>query len=188
MRPEAASPDWPGVPDPDHSGPRAIAAYLAAYGPSTIENFHGFLARGWMGARQLRGWFAGLGNRLVGVEVEGERRFVLAEDVDDLARARPTKAVRLLGAFDQYVLGPGTDDVHVVAAPSRRLVSKQSGWIAPVVVLGGVVAGTWELAGDVVQVAWFGESGAPPGAALAEEVARLGSIIGRSLEPAVTPI
>jgi hypothetical protein len=188
IRPEAASPEWPGVPDPDEAGPRAIAAYLGAYGPNSIDGFHGFLARGWMGARRLRAWFEALGDRLAEVEVDGERRFVLAEDVADLARTRPTKAVRLLGGFDQFVLGPGTDDVHVVATSRRRLVSKQSGWIAPVVVQAGVVTGTWELAGNVVQIAWFGESGAPPAAALAEEVARLGSLLGRTLEPAVTPI
>jgi Winged helix DNA-binding domain len=187
-RPEAASPDWPGLPDPDEAGPRVIAAYLAAYGPNTLEGFHGFLSRGWMGARRLRGWFAALGDRRADVDVEGERRSVLAEDLDDLAAARPTSALRLLGGFDQFVLGPGTDDVHVITAGRRPLVSKQSGWIAPIVVLGGVVAGTWELADGVVRVGWFEESGPPAAVAIAEEAARLGSILGRPLEPLITMI
>jgi hypothetical protein len=60
-------------------------------------------------------------------------------------------------------------------------VSRQAGWISPVVVAGGLVSGTWELDGERVRVAWFGEAGRPPRAALNSEVARLGSIIEREL-------
>ncbi|HEY6056625.1 MAG TPA: hypothetical protein VIV06_01265 [Candidatus Limnocylindrales bacterium] len=42
-------------------------------------------------------------------------------------------------------------------------VSRQSGWISPVVVAGGVVSGTWEVDAERVTVAWFGEAGAPLG-------------------------
>jgi len=84
------------------------------------------------------------------------------------------------------VLGPGTDDAHVVPAARRRAVSKQSGWIAPVVVAGGNVSGTWELKRDTVEVAWFRESGRPPAEPLAAEVARLSKILGRELAVAVS--
>jgi hypothetical protein len=49
-------------------------------------------------------------------------------------------------------------------------VSKQSGWISPVVVAGGVVCGTWELDREGVRVAWFREAGMPPQSALKAEV------------------
>ena len=158
-----------------------IRAYLAAYGPATTANLRNWLARGRIGARDLRSWFASLGDQLAEVQVDGEPAWVLAEDLDELASARPTKAVRLLGGFDQYVLGPGTTDVHVVSAARRSAVSKQSGWISPVVVAGGAVSGTWSLDGDRVQVAWFGEAGKPPRTALAAEVKRLSSILARDL-------
>jgi hypothetical protein len=103
-----------------------------------------------------------LGDRLARVEVDGERALVQAEDVDELAAVQATRAVRLLPGFDQYVLGPGTADAHVISAARRRRVSKQSGWIASVVVAGGVVTGTWELAGEQVRIAWFEEAGRPP--------------------------
>jgi hypothetical protein len=45
---------------------------------------------------------------LAEVEIDGQPAHVLAEDVDELAAARPGNAVRLLPGFDQYVLGPGT--------------------------------------------------------------------------------
>src|SRR5687768_5165999 len=93
------------------------------------------------------------------VDVDGERALVLVEDVDELAAVKPTRAVRLLPGFDQYVLGPGTADAHVIPAARRRAVSRQSGWIAPVVVAGGVVTGTWELEGGQARIAWFEEAG-----------------------------
>jgi hypothetical protein len=186
MRPEAASSRWAGVPDPDEAAPLAIVAYFGAHGPATIDAFGAWLARGWFGKRRLRTWFGALGDRLAEVEVDGERALVLAEDLDELASTRPTTAVRLLPGFDQYVLGPGTADGHVVPAARRAAVSKQSGWIAPVVVAGGVVCGTWELDGERVRVDWFQEAGRPPRTALEAEVSRLSSILGRALHGGIS--
>ena len=64
-------------------------------------------------------------------------------------------------------------------------MSRQSGWISPVVVVGGVVSGTWKLDGNHVRVAWFAEAGRPPRKALRAEVGRLSSILGRGLEPVI---
>jgi hypothetical protein len=186
MRPDAASVRWAGVPAPDEAAPLAMKAYLRAYGPATVDAFGTWLAGGWFGKRQLRTWFAALGDEVAEVEVEGERAHVLAEDLDELASVRPTPAVRLLPGFDQYVLGPGTGDGHVTPATRRTAVSKQSGWISPVVVARGVVCGAWELDGERVAVAWFGESGKPPMHALDEEVGRLSSIVGRRLTSTIT--
>jgi len=186
MRPEAASSRWAGVPDPDEAAPVAIVAYFGAYGPTTIDAFGNWLAGGWFGKRQLLTWFSGLGRLLVDVEVHGERAHVLAKDLDELASARPTTAVRLLPGFDQHVLGPGTADGHVVPAARRAAVSRQSGWISPVVVAGGVVCGTWELDGDQVRVAWHREAGRLPRNALEAEVARLSSILDRCVRPAIS--
>src|SRR6266508_3202459 len=93
MRPEAASSRWAGVPDPEEAAPAAIVAYIGAYGPTTAEAFLTWLG---FGKRRLRAWFDELGDRLVEVEVDGERALVLAADVDELAAVKPTRAVRLL--------------------------------------------------------------------------------------------
>src|SRR2546430_1096923 len=90
MRPNEASSRWAGVSDPDEAAPIAIAAYLRAYGPATVENFHAWLSRGRISTRQLRTWFTALGDRLGGVDVDGERRYVLAADLHGLASAMPT--------------------------------------------------------------------------------------------------
>ena len=64
-------------------------------------------------------------------------------------------------------------------------MSKQSGWISPVVLAGGVVRGTWGLAGDRVVVEWFKEAGAVQRTALRAEVKRLSGILARELRPEV---
>jgi hypothetical protein len=184
--PGAASARWAGLPDPAEAAPIAIGAYLGAYGPASVDAFGTWMAGGWFGKRRLRALFESLGDRLAEVDVEGEHTYVLAEHLDELASVRPTRTVRLLGGFDQYVLGPGTGDGHVVPAGRRAAVSRQAGWISPVVVAGGVVCATWELEAGVVRVGWFGESGPPPRGAIEEEVARLSSITGRELRAVIS--
>ncbi|HET9346947.1 MAG TPA: crosslink repair DNA glycosylase YcaQ family protein [Candidatus Limnocylindrales bacterium] len=181
-RPEDASPAWSGLPPIEVAAPKAIATYVGAYGPATVDAF-----RRWLGAgsARIRRLVKEHGGRLVEVDVDGEPAFVLDDHVEALAAARPTSAVRLVPGFDAYVLGPGSTDGHVIPRGRRSAVSRQAGWISPVVVAGGVVAGTWLLDGDVVEVTWFGEAGRPPRTALGEEVERLATIVGRELATAV---
>jgi len=185
MLPESASARWTGVPEAEDAAPVAIRAYLGAYGPATMDAFGNWLAGGYFGKRQLRAWFGELEPQLAEVDVEGERAFVLAEDLDELVATPPTPAVRLLPGFDQYVLGPGTGDGRVVPAARRAAVSRQSGWISPVVVVGGVVSGTWEVDGSHVRISWFPETARQPRKALGAEVARLAEILERDLAPAI---
>jgi hypothetical protein len=188
MLPEDASARWAGVPDPMDAAPVALSAYLAAYGPATADAFGNWLAGGWFGKRRLRAWFEELGDELAEVEVDGERRHVLARDLDDLVATPPTLAVRLLPGFDQFVLGPGTADGRVVPAARRAAVSRQAGWISPVVLAGGTVRGTWELDDAHVRIGWFREAGKPPRRALHEEVSRLAAIVGRPLDGTIAVV
>jgi hypothetical protein len=178
-----SNPRWAGIPDLDEAGTRAVEAYFRTYGPATPEHLHYWLGDGLgAGRKRIRSWLAGLGDRLVAVDVDGEPAYVLREDLADLAATPPTSAVRLLPGYDQWVLGPGTADAHVVPPARRRLVSRQ----ANLVVAGGVVSGTWSLTDDQIVITWFAEAGAAPHDALADEVARLGPILGRPLHPTVT--
>jgi hypothetical protein len=180
--PMAASSRWAGVPEPDEAAPVAITSYLRAYGPANADAFGKWIGSGRIGKRRLRAWFDSLGRRAVEVDVGGGRAFVLAEDLDELMSTKPTRTLRLLPGFDQFVMGPGTDDGHVTPAQRRTAVSKQSGWISPVILAGGVVRGTWGLEGDRVLVAWFKEAGAVPRASLRAEVDRLSTIVGREVD------
>jgi hypothetical protein len=181
MVPEAASKQWKGLPDVNGAWPSVVLNYLSAYGPAGPAQFSAWLSRGAIPRGKLTRWFADLGEQLAPVNVEGEELFIRAEDADALAATRPSKQVRLVGGFDQWVLGPGTDDGHVTPAARRRALSKQAGWIAPAVLAGGVVNGTWMIDGGRVCVSWFPEAGKVPVKALDAEVDRLSKIVGSDL-------
>jgi DNA glycosylase AlkZ-like len=131
--PRSWIPDWSGVPDAEEAAHTVIPAYLGAHGPATPATFDAWLTRGVTPKAMLRSWFASLGDRLATVAVDGVECSVMAEDVDALARTRPSREVRLVAGFDQYLLGPGTGDARIVAADRRKAVSRTAGWISPVV-------------------------------------------------------
>ena len=169
--PAARIPRWSGLPDPDEAAERVILSYLAAYGPATVASFDQWLLRG---ATPLRRWFADLGDGVAQVDVDGTTAYLRAEDVDDVAAAKPSTAVRLLPGFDQYVLGPGTSDQNVVPSAHRADVGRAAGWISPVVVRRGRVAGTWKADREIA-VDLFEEP--VPAAALASEIGRVQRLI-----------
>ncbi len=179
--PELASSRWGGLPSVEEAAPITIAAYLRAYGPATADSFGRWIGSGRISKRLVRSWFEALGKRCAEVEIAGTRSYILTEDLDELRATKPTRTVRLVPGFDQFVMGPGTSDGHVTPAGRRSAVSKQAGWISAVVLVGGVVRGTWELDRDRARVACFKEAGPPPRAALRTEVARLAAITGRDL-------
>lgn len=186
VRPDQASRRWTGLPEPDDAAPAALLAYLSAYGPATVDGFSNFISRGRVSKRSLKSWFAALGDRVTAVDVDGTTEYVRTEDLDELAAAKPTKALRLLPGFDQWVLGPGTEDPRIVAPARRAAVSRQAGWISPVVVRGGVVVATWELDGGTIRVGWFAEAGRTPVKALEVAASRLAELVGRELAVAVS--
>jgi hypothetical protein len=176
------NPRWAGVWDLDDAGPYAIAAYFRAYGPATPDQIHYWLGNGLSaGRKRLQSWLQGMGDRLVEVDVAGEAVYVLRDDVDELMAARPTNAVRLLPGHDQWVIGPSTKDRHVVPPARRTPVTRK----ANLIVAGGVVSGTWSVKRNELGMTWFRENGKPPRNALAEEVARLSTILDRPLTPTV---
>ena len=176
------NPRWRGIPDLDDAGPRAVAAYLRAYGPATRDRLHYWLGEGLSaGRRRIEGWFSGLGDRLVAVDVEGTEAYVAREDVEALESSRPSEAVRFLPGHDQWVIGPGTKDAHVTPPSRRDLMTRK----ANPVVVGGVVCGTWARKGDELLVTWLDERRRPD-AAIERESARLVDLLGRDLRLSLT--
>ncbi|MEV0298500.1 winged helix DNA-binding domain-containing protein [Nocardia sp. NPDC050710] len=170
-------PGWRGLPEPDVAAPAAIAAYLGAYGPATPEAFDAWLSRNSLRKTTVRRWFSELGDALTEVDIEGRRAYVLSEYAEELAAATTGQSVYLLGAFDQYILGPGTADTALLAAAHRAKVSRAAGWIAPIVVVNGRIAGTWEISDADLVVSMF--DGAPlPRKQLEATAARVASALG----------
>ena len=171
------NPHWAGIPGLDDAGRHAVTTYFRSYGPASFEGVHYWLGGGLSaGRKRVQGWLSDLADRLAEVEIEGETRHVLREDLDELRATRPTNAVRLLPGHDQWVMGPGTKDVHVTPAPLRDLVTRK----ANPVIAGGVVSGTWTTQGDEVVVTWLGE-GRRPRKALEQGTEELATFRGRPL-------
>ena len=171
------NPRWAGIPDLDDAGPRAVTAYLRTYGPATLEHVHYWLGNGLSaGRRRLDRWIGGLGDQLAAVEVEGTTAYVVREDVPSLLDAHPSEAVRFLPGHDQWVMGPGTKDVHVTPPRLRDVMTRK----ANPLVVGGVVRGTWTRKGDALTVSWL-DARRRPDEAIEQEAARLGGLVGADL-------
>ena len=77
------------------------------------------------------------------VEVDGEPLTALAADVEQMAAAEPAGEVRLLPAFDQYTVAAPRDRDAVLAGGQRARVYRPQGWLSPVLLAGGRIAGVW---------------------------------------------
>ncbi|GAA3230201.1 winged helix DNA-binding domain-containing protein [Actinocorallia longicatena] len=142
----ASLPGWRPAPPVEEAARTVLRAYLGAHGPATPDMFDNWLMRRMSRKGDVRSWFAALEDELTEVSVEGVVMRALTGHVEALTAAEPSGAVRLLGPFDQYVLGAGTDATYLIPAEHRAKVSRAAGWISPVVLHGGAVAGTWDPA------------------------------------------
>lgn len=148
------NPRWGGLPDLDEAGPWAILQYFGTYGPATHQHVHYWLGEGLSAGRgRLRSWLAGLGERLVPVDVEGTSAFVLRDDLDNLLEMEEEpESVWLLPGHDQWLMGAGTKDPHVVPNEVRTAMTRK----ANPVLVDGVVRGTWTREPDgEVTISWF---------------------------------
>ncbi|MGH3094856.1 MAG: winged helix DNA-binding domain-containing protein, partial [Streptosporangiales bacterium] len=162
-------PTW-STPEPDEAGRAAVRAYLGSFGPATHDDFAQWLARNTR-PRVTRPWFASLADELTSVTVDGKHGWLLTADVDELRHTRPSRSVRLLPAFDQYVIAVARD---LIPAEHKHEVSRPAGWISPVVLRGGRVAGVWEVDGSALEVRPFEHIGKH---ALTMEAKRLARVL-----------
>lgn len=183
--PETWLPSWGGLPTTGDAAQLVIRAYLRAYGPATMKAFDAWLTRGRSTKAQIRRWLESVEDRLVTVEVDGHEGYARAEDLDELLATRPTQAVRMLAGFDQYLLGPGTGDTSIVPAQRRKQVSRTAGWISPVVLDRGRVAGVWDLDGDLLTVTLFAPPTSPASRLLRSEADRVAAALGRAVRVCV---
>ncbi|REE95500.1 winged helix DNA-binding domain-containing protein [Thermomonospora umbrina] len=165
--------DLPAPPPVEEAARTVIRAYFGAHGPATVEAFDAWLMRKIHRRKDLKSWFALMDDELTPVEVDGTPMLVLAEHLDELLDTGPATGVRMLGGFDQYVLGAGTNAEYLIPAERRGEVSRAAGWISPVVLHEGTVAGTWDAKDGVDVTLWRDV----PAELLDPEVARVSALL-----------
>jgi hypothetical protein len=173
---------WLGRPleavDPSEAEAEVARRFVLAYGPATVRDF-----AYWAGvyAPDARRMWDRIAGELRPVTVSGAAAFVHARAQLPKPSRNGAPHARLLPNFDAFLLGHKAKDACI--DPKRyKKVFKNAGWIAPVVLLDGRVAGTWSLersaAGLVARVAAFAPLDRAARAAVAAEAEELGAFAG----------
>jgi len=174
---------WESV-EPEQAARAIVRTYLHAYGPAPREQFQRWF--GMTSPAEAARWIKALGDEVTEVDVEGRREWMLADDVAVAESAEPAGVVRLLGGFDHYVVGAPRDAEAVLAPERRDRVYRPQGWLSPVLLVDGRIAGVWshEVAGGrvAVDVEPFERIGADVKAAVETEAERLAEFLGGSAE------
>lgn len=169
--------------DPQAATAAIARRYLAAYGPATYQD----LARWWNGGgvAVARQWISSLGDEVCPVELDGAKAWMLAADAREIRELPPSRSVRLLPAFDQYVVGASLHAEHLLPGDLRPRVYRPQGWISPVLLVNGRMEGTWrhEIKGNRVEVVIEPFVKAPIWVrrAAGQEAERLAAFLGCSL-------
>jgi len=110
--------------------------YLRAYGPATLQDFAHWSLISMAEVRALR--------PLVDSEItEHNALLLLREDMKTLQSAAPEiNSVHLLPYFDVYLLAHRFKE-HFLKPQFYKRVYRNQGWISPVVLINGEIAGVW---------------------------------------------
>lgn len=167
-------PDSPRGPDGDDALAELTRRYFAAYSPATAADF-----TAWAGLPAGRA-IGLIRDELTATDVDGRAGFRLGE-------ATPAGGVRLLPAFDNYVIGYR----HRAALLAAHLHPEvyQGGMIRPVVVRDGAVIGSWALdrRSGRIAVRPFVAFPAAVRKAVSAEVADIGRFLDTSLDVEIRP-
>jgi hypothetical protein len=127
--------------DPDEALLEALRRFLAASGPVTRED----VTRWWgvPSAAQVQKRIERLGEEVTVVDVDGTRAYLLAADAPGVAGAAPSRSVRLLPAFDQFVVTATRQADHLTPGPFKQKIYRPQGWLSPVLLVGGRMDGIW---------------------------------------------
>ena len=168
--------------DGDTAVAEVTRRFLGAYGPAAREDY----ARWWACSPVEAGnRIRALGDEVVEVDVEGWTASMLGKHVEDAAGAAAS-SVRLLPAFDQYVVGATRRRDEILPDAHRSRVYRPQGWLSPVLLVDGRMVGVWrhERKGArlLVRIEPFAKIAARTRAAAEGEAERLAAFTGGALE------
>ncbi len=168
---------------------RLLAGFLRSYGPASLADFSK-----WSGipiAEARLAWGAS-SDELAEVSISGQPAWVLRKDLSALrASALAGRAVSLLAAFDSYLLAHAKKD-HLVEPRHYKRVYRSLGWISPVVLVDGRVAGLWRHSprrggGLTIAVELFAKPSGALREHIEEQAARHGEFLGRPVQTEFAP-
>lgn len=164
----------------DEALARLARRYLAGHGPATAPD----LAT-WSGLpmSDARAAFAHIADELVDLDVAGTQ--MVALDSTDLSPDRDSPP-RLVGRFDDYLLGYRGRDLILDPAYTRRVLD--GGMIQAAVVVAGRIVGTWRLERREVAVWPFTTLPRSSRRALRQEAADIGRFLGVDPAFVVRPV
>jgi hypothetical protein len=121
---------------PDDAVGEMLRRYVAAHGPATRED----VARWWAGTTPAQ--TAKILDRVAErVSVEGETAWIAGGAP---AEAEPAESVRLLPAFDQYVVAATKHAGRLLPDPAlAKRIYRPQGWLSPVLCVDGRFEGLW---------------------------------------------
>jgi hypothetical protein len=132
---------WDDI-DPDAALREIVTRFLDTYGPATHEDF----GRWWgTDAASARKVFAAHADAMVAVTTDGKKAWLTPDGAEQIRRLRAPHGILLLPAFDPYVIAPISARTYTIPDGFVDRVSRTAGWISPVLLVDGVVAGTWSL-------------------------------------------
>jgi hypothetical protein len=125
----------------DEADREVTRRFLAAYGPVTREVY-----RQWLGVSLSRAGalIRSLGDDAVPVDVAGTQAWALRDQLDAIRKAAPEDSVRLLPAFDQYVIVASRDAPNFLPGPFKDRIYRPQGWLSPVLLVNGRMDGVWK--------------------------------------------
>ena len=164
-----------------------LKRYLQAFGPATVQDFAFWAGISVKDAMQI---WRRLQSKMQEVTIEDKPATVLKSDLPSLQETRPVaEALHLLPHFDVYLLGHRSK-THLVDDANYKRVYRAAGWISPVVLVNGRVAGVWSHArrGKVLQVTveLFDKLSRPQYAVIEERAVDVARYLDSNLELAYT--
>ncbi len=128
-------------PDPNEALGRLVERFLRLFPGADLPG----IGRWWGSRYTMREAIEAAGLDLVSVDVEGTVGLALRSDADVLAATKPVVGLRLLPGFDAYVNDLPRKVEALVPVDRHADVHRVAGWVSPVVIVDGRVAGTWDL-------------------------------------------
>jgi len=117
-----------------------LRKYLRTYGPATLQDFSHWAGIPISEVRPLR---ALLGDEFIEIDHGGRKSLLHSDDVSHPDTKAPSEpSLRLLPHFDPYLLAHREKD-HLLSRAHYKRVYRNQGWISPVVLLDGGIAGVW---------------------------------------------